>query len=606
MISWQRGIRHFSSRKVVVANCGGFLGDDPDAALRQVTHGKIDYLVCDYLAEVTMAILQKQKEKDPAAGYAKDFLRSLKQVLPTCVEKNIKIIANAGGVNPWECKKEVEKLAQSLGVPLSALKIVIVEGDNVFPQLSALSGELQNMDSGEPLGDPSRFISANVYLGAPPIVTALERGANIVITGRVTDTSLTLAPFAYEFGWNLQKDMDLMASGIVAGHIIECGAQCTGGNFTDWQKVESHTNMGFPLCEMSEDGSFVISKHEGTGGLVSIDTVREQLMYELGHPAYLSPDCVARFDSIRLEDVGKNRVKVTGVRGQAPPEKLKVSMSFLNGYRAFGRLMVSGPDALKKAQFVAQNFWQTIGKDFAECRTQFIGHDACHPNPEAPEPSEILLQVAVRDQEKGKISTKFAPHLVPKVLATVPGITYLSDQGRPRPTEVVGYWPALVSRRTVKALVHDGDQTVGVSSEYSAYSTPQEWDESFLEVEPRDKVVMSTETRKVRLLEVALARSGDKGDTSNIGVMARSQAAYDWIDTHITADFVKSVFPGVCLGEVERHAVPNLMAHNFLLHESLGGGGTKSLLLDSQGKTYAQALLRTMHQVPLNVLESIA
>ncbi|MCK6460378.1 MAG: DUF1446 domain-containing protein [Planctomycetes bacterium] len=575
---------------IVIANCGGFWGDDPTAARRQVEGGPIDYLVMDYLAEVTMAILQKQKQKDPAAGYARDFLVQLRDVLPQCVERGITIISNAGGVNPLACRAAVEKLAMELGVR-EKVKVGVVLGDDIFGDLDTLLGKgepLAHMETGAPLSTVRKdVLSANVYLGAAPVAKALEMGANVVIAGRVTDTSVTLAPMIHEFGWKLD-DWDKLAAGVVAGHIIECGTQCTGGNFTDWKLVPTFKDIGYPMVEASPDGSFTVTKHKGTGGLVSLHTISEQLVYEMGSPSYISPDCVARFDSIQLAPDGENRVRVSGIRGEPLPEKLKVSISYAQGYRAFGRLMVSGPDALAKARAVASAFWGSVGGPSAydDAITQIVGWDSCHPPLTAAEPSEVLLQVAVRDRDERKIADRFAPQLVPKVLSTVPGITYLSDQGRPRASDVVGYWPALISRERVPVRVE-------VSGKIAEVAAPPRGKgvKVSLPPKPPPTLVLTQRRQRVPLSRICLARSGDKGDTANIGVIGRSRAIYAWMLNKLTSEFVKIRFEEICKGEVERFEVPNLLALNFLLHESLGGGGTLSLLLDAQGKTYAQYLL---------------
>lgn len=591
--------------KVVIANCGGFWGDDPTAARRQVEGGPIDYLVMDYLAEVTMAILQKQKAKKPDAGYATDFLVQMREVLPQCVARGIRIIANAGGVNPLACRTAVEKLAAELGVA-DRVKVGVVFGDDIFPELDAVlaGGEaLAHMDTGRPLTDVrAKVLSANVYLGAAPIVKALEMGANLIIAGRVTDTAVTLAPLMHEFGW-APDDWDRVAAGVIAGHIIECGTQCTGGNFTDWKLVKSYRNIGFPIVEAFPDGSFVVTKHPGTGGLVSVHTVSEQLVYEMGTPSYISPDAIARFDSIRLTYDGPDRVRVSGARGAPAPEKLKVSISYEDGFRAFGRLMVGGPDALAKAKKVAEVFWDCVGGKslYAGATDQFIGWDSCHAPLTKSEPSEILVQFAVRDGDEKKINSRFGPQLVPRVLGTVPGITYLADQGRPRASDVVGYWPALISRSCVKQRVIVGDKEVAVAQPDLANAKAAPFTPTRIDA----REWHGARSVKVPLSRLCLARSGDKGDTSNIGVIARSDGVYVWMLSRITAAFVKERFAGTCLGKVERFEVPNLRAMNFLLHESLGGGGTLSLLLDAQGKTYSQYLLAVEVEIAADLLEGL-
>jgi hypothetical protein len=594
--------------RIVIANCGGFWGDDPTAARRQVDGGPVDYLVMDYLAEVTMAILQKQRQRKPEMGYATDFLAQLRDVLPACVDRGIKVISNAGGVNPLACKAAVEKLAGELGIG-DRVRVGVVLGDDIFGRLDDLlaSGQpLANMETGRPLSDErANVLSANVYLGAAPVVKALEMGANVVITGRVTDTGVTLAPMIHEFGW-APDDWDRIAAGIVAGHIIECGTQCTGGNFTDWQKVKSFSNLGFPLVEASADGTFTVTKHPGTGGLVSVHTVSEQLLYEMGTPQYLAPDCIARFDSIRLTPDGPDRVKVSGVVGEPPPEKLKVSVSYSHGYRAFGRLAVTGPDALAKAEKVAELVWESAGGTglYEDTSTQFLGWNGTHPPLTDSEPSEIVVQVAVRDADEKKINNRFGVQVVPRVLGSVPGITVLADQGRPRASDVVGYWPALIDRESVPMSVVVGDDEndvphldLAAAAPASAVFAP--------ESPPSPAGGGGGGTVKVPLSRLCLARSGDKGDTSNVGVIARSDAIYGWMVEHLTPAFVKQRFAGICKGDVERHEVANLSACNFLLHESLGGGGTLSLLVDAQGKSYAQYLLATEVEVDAALLEGV-
>ena len=587
-----------------IANCGGFWGDDPTAARRQVAGGPVNYLVMDYLAEITMAILQKQRAKDPSAGYAKDFVVQLRDVLQDVVARDITVITNAGGVNPAACAAAVEALAAELGVA-RGVRIAVVGGDDLYERLDDLAAEgeqMASMETGEPLSTVrDKVLSANVYLGAAPIVRALEQGANIVIAGRVTDTSVTLAPMLHRFGW-ASNDWDKLAAGVVAGHIIECGTQCTGGNHTDWQSVPSFHQMGYPIIEASPDGTFVVTKHPGTGGLVSVDTVREQLLYEMGAPAYLSPDVTARFDSIRLEQEGPDRVRVTGVRGEAPPEKLKVAISYRDGYRAVGRMLVSGPDVLRKAQQAADVFWDLAGgKDaYDDTSTQLVGWDASHPPLATEQPSEVLLQLGVRDADRARIESGFSPMVVGSMLQSMPGMTMPADQGRPRATEVVAHWGALIPRTSVTATVAvDGVEELVSSAVPDGSSRP------FVPEQPALPLVPSGAEQVVPLVRLCLARSGDKGDTANVGVAARSPEAYAWLLEHLTEDVVRQHFKGFVQGDVERHPLPNLLALNFLLHRSLGGGGTSSLRFDAQGKTYAQYLLAMEVSVPAAVLASV-
>jgi hypothetical protein len=597
-------------QRVIIANSSGFWGDDPTAARRQVEGGPVDYLVMDFLAEVTMAILQKQHARRPDTGYTADFLLQMRDILPACVARGIRVITNAGGVNPLGCRAAVEALAKELGLT-DRVKVAVVLGDDLYPNLDGLltSGEpLVNMDTGRPLAEiRARVLSANAYIGAAGLVKALDLGANIIIAGRVTDAAVTLAPMMHEFGWS-PTDWDRMAAGVIAGHIIECGAQATGGNFTDWPLVKSYKHMGFPIVEAEPDGSFVVTKHPNTGGLVSVHTVSEQIVYEIGPPSYLTPDVVARFDSVQLTQDGPDRVRVTGARGEPAPEKLKVSISYQNGWRAFGRLIVSGPDTLAKANKVVDAFWDAAGGRgfYDQALHQFIGWNACHPPLATSEPGEVLLQFAVRDQDERKINTRFAPQLVPRVLSTVPGISYIADQGRPRVSEVIGFWPALVSREAVQQRVVMGDQEYPVTDQGQGARGEGQGSRVTAEDLPFTPHPSPLSERSVRvpLVKLCLARSGDKGDTANIGVIARSEAVYAWMIEHLTAAFVERYFDDLCHGGVERFLLPNLLAMNFLLHQSLGGGGTLSLFLDAQGKTYAQYLLAAEVEVPEGLIDA--
>jgi hypothetical protein len=596
--------------RITIANCGGFWGDDPTAARRQVEGGPIDYLVMDYLAEITMAILQKQRAKDPTAGYAKDFLVQLRDVLVQCVERGVTVISNAGGVNPAACAAAVEELAAELGVG-DAVRVAVVAGDDLHADLDSLIGSgqsLAHMETGRPLADVrSEVLSANVYLGSAPIVRALELGANIIVAGRVTDTSVTLAPMIHHFGWS-NDDWDSLAAGVVAGHIIECGTQCTGGNFTDWHTVPDFRRMGYPLIEADADGTFVVTKHPGTGGLVSVHTVSEQLLYEMGGPRYLSPDCIARFDSIRLHQEGPDRVRVSGVRGEAPPERLKVAVSYAGGYRAVGRMLISGPNTLRKANKAAEVFWAVAGgvDHYDEAATQFIGWDASHPPLAAEEPSEVLMQVSVRDRDRRKIEASFSPMVVGSMLQSMPGMTMPGDQGRPRASDVVGHWPALIPRELVHATVTMSGRHESVSHAAAAVTDVAVLPEPPAGGEEHASApIPVSEPVTVPLVRLCLARSGDKGDTSNVGVLARSPEIYRWLRENLTGEVVGQHFKDICHGEVERHELANLSALNFLLHESLGGGGTSSLRFDAQGKTFAQFLLSMSVTVPAVLLETI-
>ena len=444
-----------------VAACQGFWGDLPEAPVRQVEEGPIDYLMLDYLAEVTMSIMQKQKARDPNAGYAKDFVPLMKRILPACVERGIRITANAGGVNVRGCAEAVRQVARELGFA-GKVKIGIVTGDDIMDRLDEFmaSGiELRNMDTGEALATVrDRIQSANVYLGAWPMVEALNHGAQIVITGRATDTGLTLAPLINEFGWRAY-DWDKMAAGTIAGHIIECGAQASGGNCQfDWQNIPDMANVGFPIAEASPDGSFVITKHDGTGGRVNLPSVKEQLVYEMGDPhEYITPDCVADFTTIRLEDAGKDRVRVYGIKGRQATDSLKVSISYTAGYKAVGTLVYSWPDAYDKAQAadkILRARLDKLGLRFDQILTEFVGANATHGplagNPPSDAP-EVQLRVGVRSSDRSAVE-RFTKEIAPLILTGPPAVTGFAG-GRPKVEEIVAYWPALIPKEVITPTV---------------------------------------------------------------------------------------------------------------------------------------------------------
>ena len=441
---------------VRVASGQGFWGDWLAAPRRQVEGGPVDYLMLDYLAEVTMSILQKQRERDPALGYARDFVGAVDSVLDAVVARGVRVIANAGGVNPQGCADAILALADQRGVR-GRLKVGVVTGDDLLPRLDELLARghaLLNMDTGEPLSTVrDRVLSANAYLGSVPIVDALGFGSSIVITGRSTDTALTMAPLRFEFGWK-GDDWDRLAAGIVAGHIIECGAQCSGGNcLHDWQTIPDLANVGYPIVEARPDGTFEIVKHPGTGGRISVPSVTEQLVYEMGDPrTYITPDVVADFTSIHLEQSGPDRVRVHGIRGRPATDKLKVSIAYRAGYKAVGTLVYAWPDAMAKARLadrVLRDRFHLLGLAFDTILTEYVGATATHgplagDGRDAP---EVQLRIGVRSSDRSMVE-RFTRELAPLVLNGPPSVTGFAG-GRPKVEEIVAYWPALVDKAVV-------------------------------------------------------------------------------------------------------------------------------------------------------------
>jgi hypothetical protein len=446
---------------VRVAAGQGFWGDDLDAPRRQVEGGPIDYLMLDYLAEVTMSILQKQKERDPSLGYARDFVGAMESVLPAVLERGVKVIANAGGVNPPACAAAVKAVAAESAAK-GKLRIGVVTGDDLLSRLDevmAQGHQLANMETGEPLSTVrDRVLSANAYIGSEPIVEALEGGANVVITGRSTDTALTMAPLRHEFGWGA-KSWDQLAAGIVAGHIIECGAQCSGGNcLYDWRSIPDLANVGYPLVEARADGTFIVTKHPNTGGRVSVPTVTEQLVYEMGDPhSYITPDVVADFTTIHLAQDGENRVRVSGVKGKAPTDKLKVSIAYRAGFKAIGTLVYAWPDALDKAQLadsVLRKRLDRLGLKFDHILSEFVGATATHGHLAGDQHNapEVQLRFGVRGPDRAAVE-RFTREIAPLVLNGPPSVTGFAG-GRPKVEEIVAYWPALIDKTVVNTRVN--------------------------------------------------------------------------------------------------------------------------------------------------------
>ena len=446
--------------KIRIASGQGFWGDLIDAPYLQVTKGDVDYLVMDYLAEVTMSILQKQKNKNPELGYAKDIPPLMERILPICVEKNIKVITNGGGVNPEGCANAIIEIAKKLNLEI---KVAVVLGDNIKDNIDEIiktGCELNNMESGESVNIvKDKLLSANVYFGAFPIVEALDNGADIVITGRTTDTGLTLAPMIHEFGWK-KDDYNLLSAGTVAGHILECGGQASGGNLlADWESVDNLAEIGFPIAEAYPNGEVVVTKHENLGGKVSFETVSEQLLYEIGDPKnYITPDCVADFTSIKLEDLGNNKVRVYNVTGFKETDSYKVSCSYQSGFSAVGNLTYSWPQAVTKAiaaDKILRKRLENLNLNFEEIRTEIVGYDSCHgplsKKINEDDINEVVLRIAVRSQDYKSVE-RFGKEIAPLILTGPPSVTGFAG-GRPRPSDVVAYWPALIPKNLVEPKV---------------------------------------------------------------------------------------------------------------------------------------------------------
>ena len=440
-----------------IGNGQGFWGDSIDAPVRLAKDGPLDYLTLDYLAEVTLSIMQRQKLKNPNTGYARDFLDLVERILPEISDKGVKVITNAGGVNPQSCRSELIQLAKSSG---KEIKIGVIQGDDIFPTLAELRKKgvsFENMDTGADFDSiMDKVYSANVYINSSTISDALDKGAQIVLAGRVSDPGLALGPCIYEFGWK-DQDYDLLAAGTLAGHITECGAQCTGGNYSRWQDVPNLANVGYPIIEMQPNGKFCITKHENSGGLINRETIGEQVLYEMGDPNhYISPDVCVDFTSFRINDLGSNKVSISNVSGLAPTDTYKVSISYFAGYKATGQLTISGPNAYEKAQLTAEIIWKRLknsGVTFEDTSTEYLGLSSCHGEINAlpSQINEVVLRLGVKDSDKNKVN-RFGKELAPVITSGPPGITGFSG-GRPKAQEIIAYWPTLIPKELVHTSV---------------------------------------------------------------------------------------------------------------------------------------------------------
>lgn len=586
-----------NAEKVVRIGCGaGFWGDSADGPAQLVRAGGLDYLVMDYLAEITMSLLARAKAKKPDAGYATDFVDAvMKPLLPEIARQRIKVVTNAGGVNAAACRAALEAVIREAGVDL---KVAAVVGDDLLPRAEALrAAGVRAIDDGAAF--PVQPWSANVYLGATPIAAALAAGADIVVTGRCVDSALALGPLMHEFGWQVD-DYDSLAAGSLVGHIIECGAQCTGGLFTDWQDVPGWDDMGFPIAECHADGSCVITKPAGTGGLVTPATVAEQITYEIGDPArYLLPDVACDFTAVALAPDGPDRVRVSGARGVAPGGQYKASVTFKDGYRATAMMMIGGHQAAAKAQRVAEAILARTRRlfaargfdDYREVSVEVLGAESTYgPHARHGDTREVVLKIGVAHRASEPLEL-FAREIFPSATAMAQGLTGFAG-GRPNVQPVIRLHSCYIDKTTVPVTVEFDGREIPIAPNTAATPAPAP-DDSAL---PLFAAAADGVEAPLRLF--AHGRSGDKGDSANVSLLARNPRWLPLLRAQLTADAVARYFAHRVHGPVTRYEWPGLNGFNFVLQQALGGGGVASLRHDPQGKAYAQMLLDFPLRVP--------
>lgn len=577
-----------------IANCSGFYGDRLAAAREMVDGGPIDVLTGDYLAELTMSILYAQKQsRGEDMGYVGTFLKQIQDVAADCAAKGIKIVANAGGLNPKSMAAEVEKILDSAGVEA---KVAYIDGDDLLENLEGLQSQgeaFTNLDTGVALRDTDEeVLTANVYFGAWGIKEALDQGADIVICPRVTDAAVVIGPAAWKFNWS-RNDYDALAGALAAGHIIECGAQCCGGNYSFFEEVPSFHNVGYPIAEIEADGTFTITKHPGTGGLVSVGTVTAQLLYEISTPAYMNPDVIAHFDTMKVEQVGEDRVRVSNTRGSTPPPTHKVCFNTLGPHKQTHEVLLTGLDIEKKAElYIDQIFHNLGGQDqFDDVDIQLIHTE--HEDPLSNEAAHAILRITVTTADPKQVGRLFDAKIIELALAAIPGNAGRGGAGF-NGSRVTVHWPSTIDSQLVTERVHMAGATTEVLPTQRLDLEEIYYQQMPVELAPAP----GGSSTRIPFGRLFGTRSGDKGGNANCGVWARSDEAYSFLHEYLTAEEFKRLLPDMADYEVERYEMPNLRALNFYIKGVLGTGAASNHRIDKQAKSMGEYLRAKLIEVP--------
>ena len=583
---------------IKIANCSGFYGDKLSAAKELVDGGPIDVLTGDYLAELTMTILYNQKlQRGEDRGYVGTFLKQIKEVAKSCKEKNIKIISNAGGLNPKSMANEIKKILEDQSIDM---KVAYIDGDDLLPRIDALSNDgeaFQNMDKKIPLSDSGyTTLTANAYLGAWGIKEALDNGADIVVCPRVTDAAVVIGPAAWKFNWE-RNNYDALAGALAAGHIIECGCQATGGNYAFFKEVPSFDNLGYPIAEILEDGSFYITKHPDTGGLVSKGTVTAQLLYEIGSPAYINPDVISHFDTLKIEDIEKDRVYVSGCRGSSPPKEHKVCINLSGGFRNGMEVILTGLDIEEKAEVFTNALFNSVGgkKQFDEVSIQL--HRTDKENPISNEEAMASLVISVKSMDAELVGRLFSAKIIELALANIPG--FFAQGGVKSSGPVIVYWPALIDSKHIKEVVHINDQEIEIIP-----TSQMDFEDIYYQKEPIEiEEVEMKDEETINFGDIYGTRSGDKGGCANLGVWAKNSKSFAFLIRYLSVDKLKELLPDLRDFSIDRYELANINSLNFYIHDILQDGVSSNNRKDGQAKSLGEYLRAKEIKVPKNLLE---